>query len=734
MQKNSIPSSAVNHVRTLIGYGRFAEAIQSCRAELAKSSDSADLWFWLGTALHMQKALPEALESFRQALSLAHNPTTLSAVATLLSQMQQYGDALPLATEALALVPGNPVLMANLGTVLMNLGRLDEALGNFNQALLVQPDQFNALLNRGQVLAGLNRQQEATDHNRQAITLLPQVPEVYFNYADTLLAQFRYEEALKACEGGLKLAPEYAELIFKKALCLAALADFDQANTCAAQARKLNPQVIMPFLQQIGIKTPSLSLPIDAKLIYMEARYKEQMCCYWPHRAAYLQFFSEWLSEPTEAVTQLGQKEFGFQMFSLDINAQERLTLTRLIAKVVENNAQLYALPPFEFNNRSNDRLKIGYVSPDFRLHPTGLLTRQIYGLHDREQFEIYAYSLVDEPGDDAIHRDIVKGCDIFRHVSKFSDIELAQLIYEDGIDILIDLAGYTTFSRSELFALRPAPLQVSYVGFVESMGADFIDYVVTDINVYPPDGENYWHEQPIRMPHHVLPYDNQIGNAPTKAKRSDFGLPDDVFVFCCLNNSYKIEPKIFDVWANILKAVPGSVLWLLDKNEQTRTNLQNEAKARGIATGRLIFAPFMHYKEHVLRYQMADLFLDTIWHNAHTTALEALWQGLPVLTCEGNVVSARLAASCLHVLGLPELVANGLAEYEIQAIGYALNPRKLANLREKLSVARYTSPLFNTALMVKNLEYAYQAIWQRYKEGKEPIGIDIPDSGAKIH
>jgi protein O-GlcNAc transferase len=408
------------------------------------------------------------------------------------------------------------------------------------------------------------------------------------------------------------------------------------------------------------------------------------------------------------------------------------LKLTKNIGDQIQDVAWVTGLPPFKSERKDKKRLRIGYVSPDFRRHPTGLLTRQIYGMHDRQLFEIIGYSL--KASDDPIQEDISKSCDEFYDISMLTAVDAAQKIYADDIDILIDLAGYTTHSRTEIFAFRPAPLQVSYVGFVESMGADFIDYVVTDANIYPPGGESYWHEQVIRMPHHVLPYDNQTDNVSTQAKRSDFDLPDDAFVFCCLNNSYKIEPKIFDVWANILKAVPDSVLWLLDRNEQTKTNLQNEAKVRGIASERLVFAPVMNYKEHLSRYQMADLFLDTIWHNAHTTALEALWQGLPLLTCEGNVASARLAASCLRVLGLPELVTSELVEYERRAIDYALNPQKLTNLREKLKVARYTSPLFNTALTVRHLEYAYQAIWQRYREGKEPIGIDIPDLGARIH
>jgi predicted O-linked N-acetylglucosamine transferase (SPINDLY family) len=340
---------------------------------------------------------------------------------------------------------------------------------------------------------------------------------------------------------------------------------------------------------------------------------------------------------------------------------------------------------------------------------------------------------LIDVDPGDQIYQHISKSCDVFREVRNYTAPDLANLIYKDGIDILIDLAGYTTHSRPEVIALRPAPIQISYMGYLESMGPGIVDYAITDVNVYPENGQNFWHEQAIRLPHHVLPYDNQIDNASQDMRRSDYGLPEDGFIFCCLNNSYKIEPEIFAVWMNILSAVPGSVLWLLDKQEQTRVNLQNEAQLRGIDVDRLIFAPIIDMASHCKRYQLADLFLDTLWCGGHTTALEALWQGLPLLTCEGKVVSARLGTSCLRVLDLPELITRTTDEYERKAIYYAQHPAELKALREKLETVRHTSPLFNTALHVKHLEAAYEMVWQRYKAGLPPAQIDVPELDASV-
>lgn len=733
MQNAFIPEPA-EHARALVTQGKHAEAIDFCRHHLKNEPKNASIWFWLGSARHMQNSLPEALEAFTQALNLESTPTHLSAAATLLAQLGRYEEALPLASKALQSLPTNPVLMANLATVKMNLGQLGQALEIYGCVLESQPGQFNALINRGIVLARLGRYQEAVAHNKNTIALLPNVPEAYFNYADTLILQFRYPEALIACDQGLALAPSQAELLFKKGLCLAALGEFSEADTFLAKARRLNPQVLMPFIRQMGIELQLETIDIDARLIYMEARYKEQMHCFWKYRQPYLENFGQWLQQASGMIRKVGQKEFGFQMFSLGLDAGKRLSLARMIAASVKRNAEAYGLPAFEFPSSRKEKLRIGYVSPDFRQHPVGTLTRQIYALHDREQFEIFGYSLVNVDEGDPIHADIVKGCDTFRNVAKLNDVELAQLIHRDQIDILIDLAGYTTLSRSELFALRPAPVQISYAGFAESMGADFVDYVVTDAQVYPPGSNSFWHEKVIRLPYHSLPYDTEVSNAPIQVNRADFGLLDDVFVFCCLNNCYKIEPVVFDAWISIMKAVPDSVLWLFDKDEQTRTNLQSEAQARGVDGKRLVFAPFMEYKRHVQRYQMADLFLDTIWHNAHTTALEALWQGLPLLTKRGEVVSARLASSCLQVLGLNELIVTDMDEYVGRAVYYGQHPQALTRLREKLKMARDTSPLFNTVNTVMQLEYAYKAAWKNYQEDNPPQDIDVPDLRMRMH
>ena len=714
--------------------GKSNDAIRLCQLELRSQPDSAVLWFWLASAQHQLGHLDAALSGFDRSLSLHMTPLALSAKATLLSQLQRYQESLAVAQAALDISPEAPLLIANVAVALERLNRLEEALAHYDHSLAIDPSQQTALINRAGVLAVLGRLEEGLAQNYRAMEALPHVPDVYRNCANALIALFRYAEAIEVCRQGLDLHPDHAQLKFQTGLCLSALGSFEGARVELAEAQVMNPGVIASFLQRFRHEKLPNNLHLNPMLLYLDARYQEQMHCYWQYRDTYIDMLNESIHGWETAGAVISNLEFGFQSFSLNINASNRLRLAKNMGDFILDSAWNLNLPPFKFDrlklaNRQDKRLRIGYLSADFRRHPTGYLTRQIYGLHDRERFEVYAYSLIDIDADDPVHQSIRAGSDVFHDVTKLDSPALAKLIYQDEIDILIDLGGYTTFARPEVVALRPAPVQFNYVGYVESLGHGLVDYVITDVHVYPEGKTSYWHEAPIRMPHHVLPYDDQTCNSPTEASRADYGLPEDAFVFCCLNNSYKIEPEVFDVWANILMAVPNSVLWIYEKNALTRMNILREAEARGIAPERLVFAKFLDsIREHILRYQLADIFLDTLWHNAHTTALEALWQGLPVLTYEGDVVSARLAASCLHVLNLPELIMHNMDDYEERAIFYAQHPSELAVLKEKLKEARYASGLFNSALAVKHLEYAYDTAWQRYIQGLLPEGFDVPD------
>ena len=320
--------------------------------------------------------------------------------------------------------------------------------------------------------------------------------------------------------------------------------------------------------------------------------------------------------------------------------------------------------------------------------------------------------------------------CDRFRDVDALGYRAIGDMIAEDEIDILVDLAGYTTHARPEIMALRAAPVQAAYLGYPSTMGADFIDYAIVDkVVARAQDLASAWSESLVRLPNAYCPYDRTLDNTPAQLSRGDFGLPETGFVLCCFNNNYKIEPAIFAAWMRILAAVPDAVLWVLGLKADTQQNLLAATERAGIAADRLVFAGVLPLQEHIRRYQLAELFLDTYWHNAHTTAADALWQGLPVLTCEGPVASSRLASSLLHALGMQdELVTYSLEEYELKAIHYAKNRQALKAVRDKLAANRESQPLFDTALTVKHLEQAYLQIWQRHQAGLPPAAIDIAD------
>jgi protein O-GlcNAc transferase len=308
------------------------------------------------------------------------------------------------------------------------------------------------------------------------------------------------------------------------------------------------------------------------------------------------------------------------------------------------------------------------------------------------------------------------------------NDRDVALLARQDKIDIAVDLTGYTTNSRSGIFACRAAPIQINYLGYPGTMGADFIDYIIADQNLIPTESQHFYSEKPIYMPNSYMVTDNTRPVSSIPITRLEAGLPEDGFVFCCFNNNYKISPAEFDIWMRLLTRVKGSVLWLRKSNNWSEDNFSKEAQNRGVDPSRLIFAGRKPMDEHLARHRLADLFLDTFAFNAHTTATEALWVGLPVVTKLGQGFAARVAGSLLTAIGLPELITETEQEYEALILDLATNPERLASLKEKLAANRLSKPLFNSELFTKHLEDGYQQAYHRYFEGLEPDTITVRD------
>jgi len=349
----------------------------------------------------------------------------------------------------------------------------------------------------------------------------------------------------------------------------------------------------------------------------------------------------------------------------------------------------------------------------------------QVLKMHDRGQFEIYLYAFSPH-APDAMRGRIIDAVDVYDDVIAMRDIDIAELARQDQIDIAIDLNGFTENSRSDIFLHRAAPVQISYLGYPGTMGADFIDYIVADKNLIPEASQKFYSEKPIYLPHHYQAQDSDLPIADIVPSRADLGLPERAFVFCALSNSYKITPAEFDIWMRLLTAVENSVLWLLHSNDWVRKNLLMEAAKRGVAPERLIFAAYTDHKIYLAQLKQADLYLDTFIYNAGATASNALWAGLPVLTKRGRGYTARMAASLLSAIELPELITDTEAAYEALALALARDPARVASFKAKLAANLLTTPLFDTELFTRKLEAGYSQAYDRYFEGKAADVIDV--------
>jgi len=411
-----------------------------------------------------------------------------------------------------------------------------------------------------------------------------------------------------------------------------------------------------------------------------------------------------------------------FSLIAISKSSDDQLRCAKLW---VSKECPASARPIWDGEVYQHDKIRIGYVSGDFSQHPVSYLIAGVFECHDKARFETTAISI--GPDDKSELRNRLKNAfDHFLDVNSLSDDEIAYQIRQNEIDVLVDLTGFTQHARSCIFARRPAPIQINYLGFPATMGASYIDYVIADKTVLPESHQQHFSEKIVYLPHSYQANDSKRAISEKKFSREEMGLKDASFVFCCFNNSFKILPETFDCWVRILKQVEGSVLWLLEGNATAAENLKEEARRRGLNAQRLVFAPRISSPDHLARHRCADLFLDALPYNAHTTASDALWAGLPVLTQIGETFAGRVAASLLNAVGLPELVTSTAQEYEELAVDLATNRGKMAALKSKLAHNRSTMPLFDTQLFTRHLERSYEAMYERHKRGLPPAHISV--------
>lgn len=590
---------------------------------------------------------------------------------------------------------GNAEILKNLGNARKAGGDLEGALAAYRQSVGIEPRYLPSLYNIGLVLRQMNRLDEAERHFRGVHELFPDDAEVLFHVASLLAGRASYAEAERSYRNAMRLAPGNGNLQLGLARVYTLTGALDRAIECYRAALRLQP---------------------DSPNARGSLLFAMQGVCDWSQ-------FDELSALQRRAVLDHPEPDISpFTLLFLPSTPAEQLACARKYTQALVREAG--CAPRYQFQRKAGTRLRIGYLSGDFREHASATLFSELFELHDRNRFEVFAYS--QGPDDRSPQRErLVRAFDRFVDVSGMSSIAAAAAIFSDQIDILVDLKGHTELARIETLALRPAPVQVTYLGYPGTTGADFIDYAVVDRFVAPPGDACYFSEKLIHMPASYQVNDRKRHLPETRVRR-ELGLPEAAFVFCSFNAPYKIVPDVFAAWMRILQAVPHSVLWLLESNSWVVSNLRREARSRGIQAERLVFAPMVSHDQHLARAAAADLFLDTVPCNAHTTGSDALWAGLPMLTCAGTTFASRVGASLLHAVGLPELVARSMPDYEALAVRLARNPHELADMRERLRRNRATAPLFDSPSFARHLESAYLRIWDTYLAGGAPSAVQI--------
>jgi protein O-GlcNAc transferase len=640
-----------------------------------------------------------------------------------------HGEADRLIKKALAINPRSAEALTNRANVLRSLKRFEEALASCDAALAIKPDYPEALNNRGNVLHDLARPEEALASYDKALALRPNYANAFANRADVLRDLKRFEEALASCDRALAARPDFTEALNHRGAVLHELRRHDEALACYDKALSIRPDydkalvnlgnalnALRRYDEAIASYRRAVELdPLQGSALSLYVLLKRQIC--------------DWTSFSRD------QKDL---IKALGAGARSILPLV-VITSVDDPAIQLDAARRFvadiKIDRRSvlgprvrsaRDKIRIAYLSADFRDHTMAISTAELFKLHDRNQFETYAFSLGTNDGSD-MRRRMERSVDRFLDVRLASDLEIAHQMRAHEIDVAVDLSGFTDGCRPAILAHRPAPIQVNYLGYVGTMGANFIDYIIVDPVLVPIEQDAFFAEKLVHLPECYLPSDTTRRIGETCAPRSAYGLPERGFVFACFNNNYKITPPIFGVWMRLLRAIPDSVLWLRADNRWAVENLHRQAEARGVAADRLIAAARCPLPEHLARHRLADLFLDTLPYTAHSTAVDALWSGLPVLTCTGRSYAARSAGSLLRAIGLAELVTGTLDEYEALAVKLARNPQLLSDLRDRLARNRSTSPLFDMSRFCRHLESAYQEMYARWQRGEPTRSFAVP-------
>lgn len=761
----------MNYGMALRAAGRAEEALMVFDRALTIQPNMAEGLYNRGVALSDLQRFEMAVESFDRALTL--QPEMIAAMvnrAVALAAMQRLDDAIAGYDRALAMQPGNGWILVHRGLTYRTMGRAQAALADYDRALALDPSHVEARYNRGVALLDLQRGEEALACFDAVLQAYQNNAEMLNNRGVALWNLKRPADALQSYERALALEPDFAEAWGNRGLALRDLMRPDEALASFDQVLRLEPRNAVAFNSRGNVlrdkKDYAAAIENYTRAIELRPDYAEALVnrgySHWTlkHYAAGIADVERGLKLDPEYPYALGEL-LHVRMYSADwhdfdarkaelearVRAGKQAVQPFIFQAIAEKPAdsqtcsriwggkkypQVASAPHDPAARAGRKKIRIGYLSGEFRQQATAILMAGLYENHDRDRFEIIA---LDAGANDQspMRARLEKAFDRWINITTLSDQDAAAVIRDAEIDILVSLNGYFGDTRMGVFAQRPAPLQVNYLGFPATLGVPYIDYIIADRMVIPGDEQSFYDEQVVYLPDCYQANDDKGREMTPRPSRAEAGLPElpsgsvgNGFVFCNFNNAYKLTPSTFDSWMRILAQVENSVLWLLESADPFAANLRREAEKRGVAGDRLIFAPDLPTDRHLARLQLADLFLDSLPYNAHTTGSDALWAGVPLLTCKGTTFPGRVAGSLLMAAGLPELVTETRAEFEAQAVKLAGDPAALKALRDRLAQNKANCALFDTDRFRRHIEAGFSTMWERWLAGEKPQGFAV--------
>jgi len=765
----NLPPAHYGRGNALLDLQRPMDAIASYDQALRLQPDHAEAWFNRGNACLRLARYDAAIGSYDRAVQARPGyAAAFNNRGSALLSLKRNDQALASFQAAVAADNVFADAWNNCGSALRELRRPKEALDAIDRALQLRPNYPEAHCNRGSALRELKRSLDAIASYDRAVQLRPDCVEAYRGRGDALLDLRRPEEALAAHDSAVRLRPASADAQNGRGNSLVALRRFAEAMACYDEALRLNPGHAVAHLNRgallmqwnrrvpealesfdralqldphfqaalrmrgeaLALKQPDSAARSFAELLILDPAadfaagalfHALQNCADWSASAA-----AAHPENIRQAVLAGKRADSPFSFLAVTDSAAAQLQCARTYV----GHCCSPAGPLWSGERYGHERIRVAYVSGDFRSHAVSYLLAGVFERHDPRRFETIAVSLrAAEPS--AFGQRIKAAFSQFIDVSARSDREIAELLKTLEIDIAVDLTGYTQGFRPQIFAFRPAPIQVSYLGYPGTTGAPWMDYVLADSFVIPPDKQQHYSERVVYLPDCFQANDDRRAISDRVSTRTEAGLPENAFVFCCFNNIYKINPRMFGLWMRLLDRTPASVLWLLGSSELVCSNLRREAAQLGVDPGRLVFAAREPYAAHLARLKLADLFLDTSPFNGGTTVSDALWAGLPVITCAGDAFAARMAGSLLRAVGLPDLVTRAVEGYESKALDLALRPRELQALRLRLTEKRDVAPLFDTDRFRRHLESAYEQMWRRHELGEGLASFSVQPLGS---